>query len=210
MTDQSMLGDPVHGRLDWSGRFGHDRTRSPRISVGCCGAIRSNRRGGKAAPGPGTWHQRRARHHVCSSWRSQALVHLPRMCAWRALLSRRRCVVNGSCEWVSVRQPGGVVHGAARRVRRLVDRNPKFILDQLSVRLEDAGSACNPHRRQPPSSPRRRAFLDFMLGRMSESTRPISAALTPSLTSAEPTSRECHCALCHCSSLAVNCYPGYR
>lgn len=42
-------------------------------------------------------------------------------------------------EWVSVQSQVELYRGLLGEVRGLVDRNPKFILDQLSSRLEDAG-----------------------------------------------------------------------
>jgi vacuolar iron transporter family protein len=87
-------------------------------------------------------------------------------------------------EWVSVRSQVELYTGLLAEVRRLVDRNPKFILDQLSGRLEDAGfgrATAQTAAAELPLDEGR--FLDFTARTMfginpSELGSPLNASLT--------------------------------
>jgi VIT1/CCC1 family predicted Fe2+/Mn2+ transporter len=87
-------------------------------------------------------------------------------------------------EWVSVRSQVELYTGLLAEVRRLVDRNPKFILDQLSGRLEDAGFGRATAQTAAAELPLDEArFLDFTARTMfginpSELGSPLNASLT--------------------------------
>src|SRR6202034_2699593 len=65
-------------------------------------------------------------------------------------------------EWVSVRSQVELYTGLLAEVRRLLDRNPKFILEHLSERLESAGFGRAPPQTAAAELPLDEGrFLDF-------------------------------------------------
>jgi hypothetical protein len=142
MTDQSMLGDPVPGRARLirplrvtTGRGAPDSASdAAELSQRIAAVAKGGARAAVLGVNDGLVTNVCLILAVAGASASAADV---RLAGFASLVAGALSMAAG--EWVSVRSQVELYMGLLAEVRRLVDRNPKFILDQLSERLEDAG-----------------------------------------------------------------------
>jgi VIT1/CCC1 family predicted Fe2+/Mn2+ transporter len=187
MTDESVLGDPVRGRarlvrplrVSIGQRAPDSASDAAELSERIAAVAKGGARAAVLGVNDGLVTNVCLILAVAGASASAADV---RLAGFASLVAGALSMAAG--EWVSVRSQVELYTGLLAEVRRLVDRNPKFILDQLSGRLEDAGfgrATAQTAAAELPLDEGR--FLDFTARTMfginpSELGSPLNASLT--------------------------------